>query len=249
MMRKCKFGGVNQSDMKLADIKKEVRKCQADAAKYMHENLSKASQGLDAQYLKDKAAKEEQKQMKLAADEMRKSYKGAVREEDLKLAEIRKEERLKKQAADENNRNYKGGVKEEDLNLAEIKKEARKQKQDAANFNHEALSKDSQALDDRYLKDKATKEELRQSKLAADEIHRGYKGGVKEDDLKLAEIKKEGRLKKQAADENNHGYKGGVSENDLKLAEIKKEGRQQKQSADEINHSYGGVKTSPVVDV
>jgi hypothetical protein len=44
MMRQCK-SGVSASDLKLAEIKKEVKKSQQDAAKFMHENLSKGSQG------------------------------------------------------------------------------------------------------------------------------------------------------------------------------------------------------------
>ena len=44
MMRQCK-SGVSAADLKLAEIKKEVKKSQQDAAKFMHENLSKGSQG------------------------------------------------------------------------------------------------------------------------------------------------------------------------------------------------------------
>jgi len=275
LLRKSNFSGLSQADTLSAEIKKEVKKSQDDATKFMHENLSKGSQGLNQQFLKDKAMKEEERQRKLAADEMRKGYKGGVREDDLKLAEIKKEERLKKQAADEMrkgykggvreddlklaeikkeerlkkqaadeiNRGYKGGVKEEDLKLAEIKKEARQKEHDAANHNHSNLSKNSQDMNGQYLKDKAAKEEERQKKLAADEMRKGYKGGVREDDLKLAGIKKEERLKKQAADEINRGYKGGVKEEDLKLAEIKKEEREKRKSAVEMNSGYkGGVR-------
>lgn len=250
MMRRTQYGGLDQTDIKMASMKKEARKSQADAAKYMHENLSKASQGLDSQFLKEKAQKEEDRQ--------------------------------KQQAASEINRGYKGGVKEEDLVLAQIKREAREKKQEAAHFNHESLSKSSQALDSHFLKEKAMKEddklkkiaadefqrsykggvsgddlilaeikkEERQKKIAASEINRGYKGGVKEEDLKLAGIKKEDRQKKQAASELNRGYKGGVKEDDLRLSEIKKEGRQKKIDAAEINHSYGGIKhtASPMVE-
>ncbi|CAB9522470.1 expressed unknown protein (Partial), partial [Seminavis robusta] len=189
-MRKIQFGGLNQTDIQLAEIKREARKSQADAAKFMHESLSKASQGCDAQFLRDKAIKEEARQKQLAANKMRlgykggvneddlklseikkeermkkqeveelnRGYKGGVREEDLKLTELKKEERLKKQAAEESNRGYKGGVREEDLKLAEIKREARKAEQDAAHYNHESLSRNSQALDAQFLRDKAMKE-------------------------------------------------------------------------------------------
>ena len=92
--------------------------------------------------------------------------------------------------------------------LAEIKREARQKQQDAAHFNHESLSKDSQAMNSQFLKEKAMKEEEKQSKLAADEILRSYKGGVNENDLKLKEIKEESKTKKQAADEINHAYNG-----------------------------------------
>lgn len=47
LMRQCK-SGVSASDLKLAEIKKEVKKSQQDAATFMHENLSKGSQGMSA---------------------------------------------------------------------------------------------------------------------------------------------------------------------------------------------------------
>jgi hypothetical protein len=239
-MRQYKSGGINAADMKQAEIKKEIKKSQQDAAKFMHENLSKGSQGLDQQYLKDKAAKEEGRQKKLAADEAKHGYNGSVNENDLKLAQIKKEHRKQMAATSQMNSGYKGGVREDDLKLAQIKKELRQKEKETADYNHANLSKQSQDLDDQYLKGKAAKEEDRQKKLAADEAKHGYKGGINENDLKLAQIKKEQRKQMAATSQLNNGYSGGVNENDLKLSKIKKEEREKKRAVDELNHGYGG---------
>jgi len=220
-------GGVSESDLRLSTIKKETRKNKEDAANYLHEKLSRESQALDEQFLKEKAAKEEDKKGKAAAAEATRSYKGGVSEDDLRLSSIKKEarsqkldaqrnlresgaakeldelfliqkaqkekERDGKQATAEMMRQYKGGVNENDLILSTIKKETRKNKEDAANYLHEKLTKESQALDDQFLKEKAAKEEDKRGKLATAEMLSQYKGGVNENDLKLNKIKKEAR--------------------------------------------------------
>jgi len=221
-------GGVSESDLRLSTIKKETRKNKEDAANYLHEKLSRESQALDEQFLKEKAAKEEDKKGKAAAAEATRSYKGGVSEDDLRLSSIKKEARSQKLDAQRNLRES-GGAKEpdelfliqkaqkekdrdgkqataemmhsykalemneNDLILSTIKKETRKNKEDAANYLHEKLTKESQALGDQFLKEKAAKEEDKRGKLATAEMMRQYKGGVNENDLKLNKIKKEAR--------------------------------------------------------
>jgi hypothetical protein len=88
------------------------------------------------------------------------------------------------------------------------------------------------------LQQRALKEAERRSKQESLELHKQFRGGVNEEDLKLRAIKEEERLRKIETESILHDYKGGIREEDLKLAAWRNEDRQKKLEAIEHHHGY-----------
>ena len=66
----------------------------------------------------------------------------------------------------------------------------------------------------------------------------GYRGGVKEEDLKLKKEKETERQKKLESASMLQGYRGGVAEDDLKLKALRDEERKRREDAERTLHSY-----------
>lgn len=94
---------------------------------------------------------------------------------------------------------------------------------------------------------KAEKEAERQKKAETASMLQGYRGGVKEEELKLKKEKDADRQKKLESASMLQGYRGGVKEEDLKLKALREEERKRHEDAKRTLHSYQAkeVKTIP----
>ena len=94
---------------------------------------------------------------------------------------------------------------------------------------------------------KAEKEAERQKKMESASMLQGYRGSVKEEDLKLKKDKETERQKKLESASMLQGYRGGVAEEDLKLKALREEERKGREDAERTLHSYQAkeVKTIP----